>query len=126
MTNNPLYGQLLEMVLAERPELAQFADLFQSQPEEARTEDADARLRRLSATAKRLREELDDSQDLLDDLSRALGACHECWGEDNRCPACRGDGQPGFFKPDRQLFDQFILPAIRKVSWLEVREKFSQ
>lgn len=45
-------------------------------------------------------------------LARALGAC-ECWGEDEHCRICRGEGIPGWCLPDSRLFSIFVRPAIR-------------
>src|SRR5438876_11253217 len=52
-------------------------------------------------------------QDKLDDLAQALGACASCWGEDAQCRICRGRGRAGFSMPDKQLFGEFVLPAVR-------------
>ncbi len=127
MSNDKLYGQLLENVLAGQPELAPYAELFKMQLEESpasdETQGLKARLRKVNAAAKALRNDLDDALDDLEELAQALGACNECWGRYARCPICRGDGRPGYFKPDRKLFDQMVLPALAKASWLEETEK---
>lgn len=47
-----------------------------------------------------------------DALAAALGAC-ECWGEDEDCEICRGEGRPGWTLPDRRLFLRFVKPALR-------------
>ncbi len=126
MSNNPLYNQLLERVLSEQPELAQFAELFMQQSEETTsstdTQEIKIRYRKVTNIAKKLRGDLDMALDSLDDLAQALGAC-ECWGENHRCPACKGNGQSGYFKPDRELFERLIKPALDKVTWLDVTEK---
>ena len=48
-----------------------------------------------------------------DFLAAALGACCLCWGQDSRCRSCRGRGEPGFAIPDKDLFDQYVLPAVQ-------------
>ncbi len=127
MSNQVLYDQLLQNILTERPELAQYAEMFQqftsndNGPE--KIQELEMRLRKVSSFAKRLREDLDDALDNLDNLAKALGACEECWGEATRCPSCRGKGKSGYFQPDRELFDRLILPALREVPWLSVQEK---
>jgi len=45
-------------------------------------------------------------------LAAALGAC-DCWGQDAHCPLCRGAGGPGWTLPDRQLFAEYVYPALR-------------
>lgn len=47
-------------------------------------------------------------------LADALGACPRCWGEDQRCPHCRGRGVPGGRRPDKPAFEQFVVPAVRR------------
>jgi hypothetical protein len=127
MSNNQLYTQLLERVLADRPELAPYAELFQQMAAGSETDhsakEMEIRLRKVSGIARQLKAELDYALNELDDFAKALGACHHCCGEDNRCHICRGQGQPGYFKPDRLLFDRLILPALREVSWIEIKEK---
>jgi hypothetical protein len=125
MSNNQLYNQLLQTVLAERPELAQYAELFTAQDSSEDSDDKELklRLRKITVLAKRLKQDLDDALGDLDDLAQALGACEECWGRDNRCPTCRGEGSPGYFKSDKVLFEELIRPALSKATWLEVQEK---
>lgn len=127
MSNQVLYDQFLQNILTERPELAQYAEIFQqfisNDNGSEKIQELEMRLRKVSSFAKRLREDLDDALDNLDNLAKALGACEECWGETTRCPSCRGKGKSGYFQPDRELFDRLILPALREVPWLSVQEK---
>jgi len=127
MSNNPLYEQLLQRVLTEQPELAQYAELFKQQDEDSPSSDEvkelKLRLRKITSIAKAQKDDLNDALDDLSELAQALGACDECWGRDNRCPTCRGDGAPGYFKLDRALFDQYILPALAKATWLDITQK---
>jgi len=44
-------------------------------------------------------------------LAGALGACH-CWGERTDCAACGGFGTPGWSHPNKQLFADYIYPAL--------------
>jgi hypothetical protein len=46
-----------------------------------------------------------------EDLALALGACPACWGEDNQCRYCRGQGVPGFSRPDTAAFLHYVVPA---------------
>ena len=77
--------------------------------------EADVREARCRRRMARLQAELDQLRALSDTLALALGACHVCWGEDDECPACYGRGQVGAFVPQRELFDQYVLPALRRV-----------
>ena len=47
-------------------------------------------------------------------LAHALGACEHCWGTDPQCRGCRGTGGPGTFLPDPALFQELVVPAIRR------------
>ncbi len=128
MENNLLYNKLIERVVSERPDLAPFAELFQqintSNTKEPKSKNIEAELkfRKLASAAQILNEDFNDVLDELDDLAKALGACSTCWGEDNRCEKCRGKGQSGFFKPDEKLFRKLILPALKRITWLEIKE----
>jgi hypothetical protein len=131
MTNTLLYNQLLEQVVGQNPELAQYSELFQGIMQEDKVDPEvpqkvfvlENRLRKLSSVTQKLKNERDDLLDELDDLAKALGACDECWGEDNRCPTCRGKGKSGYFQPDKELFNKLILPALKEVTWLHIQEK---
>ena len=52
-------------------------------------------------------------------LAAALGAC-DCWGEQDFCDVCHGNGRPGWMLPDRRLFSYFVRPAINVLSRLRV------
>jgi hypothetical protein len=60
-----------------------------------------------------------------DDLASALGACPLCWGNDPECRACRGRGHPGYSVPDRKLFVEFVLPAVRMLKAQEAKNNIS-
>jgi len=129
MTENLLYTQLFEKVMTERPDLAPYVELFQQasnsngnrEPESSK--DLESRLRKLSSTVRMLKEDLDHTLFELDDLAKALGACEECWGRDKQCPKCQGDGKSGSRKIDKGRFNRLVLPALRKASWIELKEK---
>ncbi|MDP1913224.1 hypothetical protein [Brevundimonas sp.] len=59
--------------------------------------------------------ELRDLRQLNDTLAGALGACRVCWGGDTSCDVCDGRGRAGFAKPDLELFDELVAPALRRV-----------
>jgi hypothetical protein len=48
-------------------------------------------------------------------LAAALGAC-ECWGLRVDCELCQGQGSPGWTQPDPELFEEFVRPAIERLS----------
>lgn len=48
-------------------------------------------------------------------LAAALGAC-ECWGLRADCQLCGGQGSAGWIRPDLELFEEFVRPAIARLS----------
>jgi hypothetical protein len=48
-------------------------------------------------------------------LAGALGAC-ECWGLRADCDLCRGHGSAGWTEPIPELFDEFVGPALARLS----------
>jgi hypothetical protein len=48
-------------------------------------------------------------------IAAALGAC-ECWGLRPGCTRCWGDGSAGWAQPDPELFEEFVKPAVARIS----------
>lgn len=46
-------------------------------------------------------------------LAKALGACDECWGTEEECK-CGGNGRVGSHFPDRELFNELVIPVLEK------------
>lgn len=46
-------------------------------------------------------------------LAAALGAC-DCWGLDDACDLCAGEGGPGWADPDEELYEELVAPAVRR------------
>ncbi|HEV8694629.1 MAG TPA: hypothetical protein VGQ93_10700 [Lysobacter sp.] len=116
---NPSLAWVTQMIAAQR----QFAatatpvlDVVQPQDElDALSEElahAQARADKLQRIARRLANELEAAQERLADLAAAFGACGLCWGEDTRCPSCRGRGKPGRFAPDPELRLRFFAEPL--------------
>jgi len=57
-------------------------------------------------------------------LASALGAC-DCWGEDDNCGVCHGQGKPGWTWPERKYYNQYISPAVKLFERLTRRKKNS-
>lgn len=112
--------------LEGNPQLQALLALMQQSPEpEEHTDDplpryqqqlerAGRQIQKLKATIRRLEEELNAVRQTEEDLAHAVGACVFCWGDDPSCRACRGRGKPGAFEVDPGLFEQLILPAVRR------------
>jgi hypothetical protein len=74
----------------------------------------DARADRVRERVREMRAELSILRRRNADLAAALGACQMCWGVDDRCPDCAGAGAPGWSKPDPDLYDDLVAPAIER------------
>jgi hypothetical protein len=48
-------------------------------------------------------------------LASALGAC-DCWGLQADCAVCGGEGSSGWTQPDLALFQEYVGPAVEKLS----------
>lgn len=70
--------------------------------------------RRLRRMVNNMYRELQQLRARNDGLAAALGACYLCWGEDVLCPVCHGQGQPGAFRSDPELFSAYVAPALQR------------
>ncbi len=123
-----MYDKLIEHVVSQRPELAPYTELFQNLTSANENNDhkfGKKQFRKLYNTAIVLEEDLEDAVSELDDLAMALGACEKCWGDNNRCSKCRGNGVTGYYMPDDKLFRQLVLPALKRLPWIGVVEEQS-
>lgn len=68
-----------------------------------------------AAVSPSVQQELADLREVNDTVAAALGACRVCWGGDPGCPACAGQGRAGWRAPDRALFQELVVPAVRRV-----------
>jgi hypothetical protein len=83
-----------------------------SSPDEQRSRREETRRhqRRLEVTQARL----DAAVSLLLQVADVLGCCRRCWGTNPQCPACAGQGTPGFREPDPGLLG-WLGPALSRV-----------
>jgi hypothetical protein len=65
-------------------------------------------------TVRKLLAEVETSRELLARLAIALGAC-TCFGNPV-CNVCLGEGRPGRYAPDGELFERFIAPAVSRLA----------
>ena len=69
------------------------------------------RLSRAGRERREMLEYLDYLLDLNQGFSAAVGAC-ECWGEDESCETCHGDGTPGWQPRQEEAFAVMVAPAL--------------
>jgi len=77
-------------------------------------EEKKERARSLREKFRQMRSELLALRERNDLLAEALGACYRCWGEYPDCQECQGRGMPGSRPPNRELFKQFVFPAMSR------------
>ena len=63
-----------------------------------------------------LRDEVTDLREVNDAAAAALGACRVCWGGDEFCPVCAGQGRPGANLPDLRLYNELVRPAVERMT----------
>ncbi|BFM10677.1 hypothetical protein R50072_08300 [Simiduia litorea] len=85
------------------------AEFNESEPEDEQA-DVDA-----------LEQELSELRNINENLAAALGACAECWGADDACPECEGQGGAGSGRPDPDLYNALVAPAVVRVNANRVR-----
>ena len=70
---------------------------------------------KLKNLAKTMFAELQALRTRNDMLADALGACQRCWGEDETCEYCGGDGRVGAYLISPKVFDDVVGPAVRQI-----------
>jgi len=135
-----MLAQVMAEMADDDPQLAMVGQYLASQPvdeEEAEIEEElqpalsedDTHSGAQAAELQSMREELESIQlQLLDqnewvqdaadrnaELAAALGACPQCWGEDDGCSTCGGTGVPGAFPLDRSSFNYYVVPVLRRL-----------
>lgn len=122
---DPTLLSLLDQMGFDDPKLRMFAQLMalqgnQSQdssspPESDEDQSQSDGIAMVLEENERLAHENDQLLDRVEVLAAALGACPICWGEDDSCSECRGKGRPGYFRPDREAFAEYVLPVVKKL-----------
>lgn len=67
---------------------------------------------------KRLQREYEILAARNDELAAALGACPACWGENESCQ-CRGRGSPGYFPPQEEGFNEYVMPVLERLGLVQ-------
>lgn len=121
----------LKLLKEQNPEMAKYIELMQPMMENNETESTvdvpfiDVELenkinklkkinQKLFTIIEGLKSQLEFELIQNDDLAKAIGACTECFGDNNDCPECFGTGKPGSNVPDFILFNKYVNPAIQK------------
>jgi len=70
------------------------------------------RIKQINAEKEKVVTEFNRVKEFNDVLSRALGSCSSCWGEDAECLICSGEGIPGWRKINKRLFNIYVVPSL--------------
>jgi len=126
LMQNPEQGrELVQTMLAERaasnPTVAALMQMMsqrESEPDPAREPSPPRRTRvdRVRARVQDMRDELVRLRERMERLAAAVGACVSCWGDDDECVSCGGDGAPGWLDPDPIAFTDLIAPAVTRLA----------
>lgn len=113
-------SELVNQMIGSDPRhqlMKQYLSQRQAIPQESHTQEAEKSnsraVQQRPKEIKTLTLELRDLQERNDSLAAALGACYLCWGENPTCSHCRGRGRPGYVTPDKELFIEWVAPAVR-------------
>jgi hypothetical protein len=109
-TNSPL-AALLQNAGGDDPRTSMILNALQ-QAMQGNT--ADNELVTLRARVESLTRAAETMRERLTCLAAALGACPRCLGDNANCRTCDGDGIPGALRPDKQAFERYVLPAVRR------------
>jgi hypothetical protein len=104
---------LLDQLGISNPRVKQLAELLamQAGSSDNETETNQELVEQLHEENKALLEQVNALSERNAVLAAAVGAC-TCWGEDETCEECSGEGRPGTFLPDKAYFTEFVLPVI--------------
>ena len=67
-----------------------------------------------SILAENLNSQLKQALEINCVIAESLGACPECFGQNDECTVCHGQGSPGWKQPDSQLFEYLVTPALTR------------
>ncbi len=91
------------------------AEVPMEEPEIMEPARTSRRQEELKRVAKRMFVELQAWRARSEMLAEALGACHLCWGEDEGCSYCSGEGCIGTYVIKAQVFEDVVGPAMQQV-----------
>ncbi|MFK7969614.1 MAG: hypothetical protein AB8F95_04565, partial [Bacteroidia bacterium] len=119
-TNIPSnYTEMLTKMGIDNPKslaIAQLMDQQQANQEAEAEPEVHPDMEKLKAENHRLRKAIKAMEALAFDFAGAVGACPDCWGEDQDCKTCEGHGSPGAGKIDQEAYSFFIAPLFGQMA----------
>lgn len=116
MADNPQLQALVSMMRANQTNEDHGADEKTRELESLKSKlhRAVGQMKQMRAHIEMIESHLSAVENKQENLAGAIGACSFCLGEDPDCRACRGKGRAGAFIPDPELFERYIVPALKK------------
>lgn len=125
IADNPMLEAFATMGIEIPPKLKTVL-LAQQKMAEARPNKSHKNIKGLRKKMLALKAENDALTSHLNNLAGALGAC-DCWGLNEECKLCGGEGRSGFFIPDQVCFDHYVAPLMnQKLNMPKTRPEQSQ
>ena len=122
-TNDPEFKQFLKQEINKSYKQSKQSDIAKETIRRLRIQNKKLleQVSKLKDKAKKMKAEriemfahYNQTMKLNNSLSSALGSCNICWGENPDCPACSGNGYPGWRTVNKRLFNIYILPSFEK------------
>ncbi len=77
--------------------------------------DYDRLLVRARKVVRRLKEQIEAADVMLNHIGRVFGACPACWGTNKLCETCHGQGKPGNEEPDMEQLLAWTEPSLKRL-----------
>ena len=122
---------LMQQMAADNPKLLAVMQMMKQQQSDNQESQASAtdlsvslkkekyKRRKLIQAYQALLQDAEVIEGLLDELAAGLGACPSCWGTNTECDMCEGNGKPGTYQPDKELFQHYVLPVLKNTPWIK-------
>lgn len=80
-------------------------------------------LTRAKKVIQKLRQEVVSANTMTSYIARVFGACPACWGLNQFCPHCQGQGKPGAYQPAETELLAWVEPALAKLGRIIVKNE---
>jgi len=129
--DNPMMETLIQQMATDNPKLLAVMQMMKQQQSSNQKSPSNSidisvllkkercKRRKLMQQYQALVQGAEAIEGLLDELAAGLGACPSCWGTNVECSMCEGNGKPGAYQPDKELFQHYVLPVLKNTPWIK-------
>jgi hypothetical protein len=114
--NNPSLAALMQMMSQRQAEADLPAESSTPRRASLDLDERTARIDRVRTRVSEMRDELVRLRERVARFAAAVGACAACWGEDDSCASCGGEGAAGWLDPDPMQFTELVAPAVTRLA----------